>query len=323
MKKALTFFITVFMLAVLCTGCSGPNEQTNEYKIEENTADNKATYPYVVHTDSAIWYLSQDDIDLLGEDVFFEGLSDILQYQDSDFSDARAALSGFIQDKVEPIEIRTDFCGKAGISKTEIVGAYYNSRSNFIKVFRDWNATKDSLLHEYVHYLTIHCTQTPAKHGLFTEGIADYISMMVCHNRMRRDSSRSRSEAEISYFKMHGAWDEEEDCIDPRLFEIGMAECYSQGIANGTEYLSTEGKSITRTAEIQQNPTAETISYGEAACILAYLIDTYSKETVLANLNMDPIDMEKVYGESFADIYKHWKKCNTEYFSKAGLTLLD
>ena len=321
MKKIATILFILSMLAALCAVSTCAAEQPDQYSIEENTAENKITYPYIVRTESAIWYLAKDDIDLMGEDAFFEGLRGVLQYQDTDFADARAALAGFIREETEPVEIRTDFCGKAGISEVEIIGAYYNPRSNFIKLFRDWEVAKAALLHEYVHYLTLHCTDTPVTHGLFAEGIAEYINAIACKNRMRRDFFKSLSEEEKNFFRVRGAWDTEEDCVDLQLYEFGVAESYAQGIAEGTEYLSTMDVPTVRTPEIQQNPTAENISHEEAACILAYLVETYSRETVFSHLNMDPADMEKVFGEPFADIYEHWKEWNSKHFSEVGMTL--
>ena len=321
MKKATAVLLIMSVLLAICAFGSSESDPRQRYSIEENRAENKTTYPYVVYTESAIWYLSADDIRLLGEDAFFQGLYEVLEYADTDFADARTALAGFIQETVEPIEIRTDFCGKAGLSETEIIGAYYNRRSNFIKVFRGWEVAKAALLHEYVHYLTIHCTDTPVSHGLFAEGIAEYISAIVCKNRMRRDFSKSLGEEEKNYFRSHGAWDTEEDCLDMQLYEIGMAECFAQGIAQGTEYLSTMDEPTVRTPEIQQNPTAENISHEEAACIMAYLAESYSKETVLSHLSMDPAEMEQVFGEAFAAVYTHWKEWNTAYFNETGMIL--
>ncbi len=321
MKRIASLLLILSMLAALTAVSVCTAEQIGPYRMEENTAENKETYPYIVRTESAIWYLAGDDIALMGEDAFFEGLREILQYQDEDFADARAALAGFIKEETEPVEIRTDFCGRAGISEEEMIGAYYNSRSNFIKLFRDWEVAKAALLHEYVHYLTLHCTDTPVTHGLFAEGIAEYINAIACKNRMRRDFFKSLSEEEKNFFRVRGAWDTEEDCVDLQLYEFGVAESYAQGIAEGTEYLSTMDVPTVRTPEIQQNPTAENISHEEAACILAYLVETYSRETVFSHLNMDPADMEKVFGEPFADIYEHWKEWNSKHFSEVGMTL--
>ena len=100
MRKIAAFLFILSMMISLSAAGAYAAEQPREYTVEENTAENKTTYPYVVHTDSATWYLSKDDIDLMGEDAFFEGLREILQYQDADFADARAALAGLIQEEV-------------------------------------------------------------------------------------------------------------------------------------------------------------------------------------------------------------------------------
>ena len=323
MRKIAAYLLVLSMILTLGLVAACAAEQPREYPVEENTAENSATYPYIVHTESAMWYLSGDDIALLGEDAFFDGFRKLLQYQDADFADARAALSGYIREEVEPVEIRTDFCGKAGISEEALVGAYYKPRGNFIKVFRNWEVAKAALLHEYVHYLTLHCTDTPVTHGLFAEGIAEYINAIACKNRMRRDFSRSFTEEEKDYFRSRGTWDLEEDCLDLRLYESDAAGGYAHGIALGTDYLSTMDVPTVRTPEIQQNPTAENISHEEAAGILAYLVETYSRETVFSHLDMDPADMEQVYGEGFEDIYRHWMEWNAEYFDESGVILQD
>ena len=323
MRKIAALLLIFSVMIALSTAGAYAAGQPCEYAVEENTAENKTTYPYIVRTGSAVWYLSEDDIELMGEDAFFEGLWDILRYQDADFADARAALSGFIREEAEPVEIRTDFCGKDGLSDTALIGAYYNGRSNFIKVFRGWEVAKAALLHEYVHYLTLHCTDAPVTHGLFAEGIAEYISEIACENRMRRDWSKSLGEEEKSFLRSRGAWDTEDDCLDPTLYEFGMAECYAQGILLGTEYLSTLDQPTVRTPEIQQDPTAENISHEEAACILAYLVEAYSRDTVFSHLSMDPAEMDEVFGEGFEDIYRHWKEWNTVFFGTSGMTLQD
>ena len=70
MKKIMAFLLIVSMMAALIAFGTCAAEQPDEYSIEENTAENKTTYPYIVRTESAIWYLAGDDIDLMGKDAF-------------------------------------------------------------------------------------------------------------------------------------------------------------------------------------------------------------------------------------------------------------
>ncbi|SFB69345.1 hypothetical protein [Butyrivibrio sp. YAB3001] len=116
-------------------------------KNDSKDSEKRAMYPYVVKAPSSIWFLAADDIELMGEEAFFAGLEEVLSMVDLDFTDAREALKDYINKDVASVEIYTDFCNKAGISAN--AGAYYNSVSNFIKLFYDWDQAKYSLLHEY------------------------------------------------------------------------------------------------------------------------------------------------------------------------------
>ena len=313
----------VLLAALMLAGFSScgkmPNDPQFDYKVIENTDSDKAVYPYIVKTESAAWYLAGDDIDLLGEDPFYEGLYDILKYQESDFAEAREALGGFIPEKIEPVKIYTDFCGKAGIS--EFAGAYYNERSNFIKVFSGWEMAKNALLHEYIHYLTVCCTDAPVLDRFFAEGIAEYISKIVCQNRMLRSINMGFSEEETSFYREHGAWDEKEECVDPKRYYFGTAETIAQGRIVGMEYPTIFNTVIVRTPQIQQAPGTEDLSFAEAACIMAYLVDSYSRETVYSHMNNTADDLESIFGESFSEIYHHWTEWNTEQCKKMGLIM--
>ena len=309
----------LFVLSVLfLSGCSkNGNISLAGYEVEENGRDNKAVYPYVVHTESSTWYLAKDDIALLGEEEYYAGLVDILEDMEADFADARDALEGYIQKDIPPVDIYTDFCGKASISET--AGAYYHSISNFIKVFSGWDMAEEALLHEYVHYLTMHCTDIPAADGFWAESIAEYISKIVCKNRMLRSINMGFNDEEASFYKEHGAWDAEEECMDPRLFYYGTARVIAQGSLVGMEYFSVSDVYITRTQQIQENPTMKTVSHIEAACITDYLIRIFSGDQVFKNWNTEPEDMEQVFGKPFAEIYRDWADWNAEQCEKLGL----
>lgn len=304
-------FVMIFGLAA----CGSPSKP----KIEENKGENAETYPYVVHMKSATWYLAADDIALLGEDAFYKGLYAILENQEQDFADAREALKGYIDAEIPPIEIRTDFCGKAGVAES-IGGAYYHEQRNFIKLFGGWDVANFTLLHEYVHYLTRHCVQQPVSRGLYAEGIAQYISMIVCKNRMARSVNCARSEEELAIFKAHGAWDESEDCLDPQKFYFGNAALFSLGGMIGYPYFSTKDIYETYTEEVHQNPDVWTVSHFEATSIVAWLIESYGRETALQSLSTAPEDFEAVYGLPFSEAYQKWSVWNMGKCAELGLS---
>ena len=312
--RLLCLILALLMLSGMLAACGSPSKP----KIEENTGWIAETYPYVVHMKSATWYLASDDIALLGEEAFFDGLYAILENQEQDFADAREALKGYIDDDIPPIEIRTDFCGKAGMSGT--ADAYYNGETNYIKLFGGWEDACSTLLHEYVHYLTLHCAPQPASFGFYSEGVANYISMIACKNRMARSVNSGMSEEELAFYKARGAWDESEGCLDPMKFFYGTAQFFALGGMVGMNYFSVSDNWETRGEELP-SPEIWYISHPEAACIMAWLIESYGRDKVMQSLSTSPDDFESVWGLPFPETYQKWLVWNTQNCAELGLNV--
>ncbi len=300
----------LLMLCFLSTAQALTPETNSEYQPE--------LYPYVVHTDSANWYISQADIDLMGLDDILSNLEAILVNQEADFADARNALSGFVKE-VPPVTICTDFSGHAEISQRS--SAYYNGVSNFIKVFHDWKHCAAALMHEYVHYMTFACTETPITPGFWAEGVAEYVSRIVCKNRMSRSVDMGSTDEEIAFFREKGAWDPEENCVDEKLLYFAIAELYHRGIVIGESYFAVSNDIIERTEKIQLAPKPDQLSMQEAASMVAYLVETFGKDTVFSAWSTDPENMEPTFGQSFQELYAAWKEWNTLQFEQAGMVI--
>ena len=283
--RALCCALALLMLSAMLAACGSPSKP----KIEENKGELAATYPYVVHTKSATWYLAADDISLLGEDAFYEGLYALLENQEQDFADAREALKGHIDADVPPVEIRTDFSGRAEAAET--MGAFYHEQRNFIKLFGGW------------------------------EGVANYVSMIACKNRMARSVNCAVPEEDLAFFKSKGAWDESENCLDPQKFYFGNAANFSLGGMIGYEYFSVNDIYETYTQEAHQNPDVWSVSHFEAASLMAWLAETYGRDTVLQNLGTAPEDFEAVYGLPFTEAYQKWAAWNLEKCAELGLSV--
>ena len=170
MKRIISLLLAVLLLSAVLT--AGAEEAG--YVKEENTARDAVSYPYLIRTPSAVWHISKADIELLGEDAYYEGLYAVMDLAEADFADARAALEGYIFDEIPPIDIYTDFCNKGELSF--IAWAYYDSNRNEIRLFNGWEKACTALQHEYVHYLTMHCADPATPPYYWAESIADYIT---------------------------------------------------------------------------------------------------------------------------------------------------
>ena len=315
MKRIIALLLAALLLSLPVICCA---EQTG-YQKEEYTGWNKDSYPWIVRTPNAVWYISKADIELLGEEAYYEGLYAILDDAEADFADARAALAGYITDEIQPIDIHTDFCNKAEKSKN--ASAYYNGQGNFIKLFSGWNDARAALLHEYVHYLTMHCAQPRTRFGFWAEGMADYVADHVCKNRLGRSVNMAFEKAGYPLVMWELAWDEAENCIDPRKLDIGLGVLAANGGLVGQRYYAVMNEMIVRTEEMDQNLNPDELSLCEASGMIAYLVEEYGKDTVFGNWNVDPDNMATVYGKDFSELYRDWAAWNEEQCKLLGIMI--
>jgi len=251
--------------------------------------------------------------------MYYEGLYAILDDAEADFADARAALAGFIPDEIQPIDIYTDFCNKAEALKT--ADAFYRELGNYIKLSNGWKIACVALLHEYVHYLTIHCAESPAQFHFWREGFADYISIYACKNRLSRSVNMGFDLSTLNPAMLEQAWDKEDDCLDPRLVYLGFAALVIRGYGTGTDYFAVKNEWIVRTEQIQENPEPDDLYFYEAAGMVAYLMETCGRDTVFGNWDLDPDCMDTVYGKSFPELYRDWAAWNEEQCKLSGIVI--
>ncbi len=315
MKRMMAILLSVLLLTASCIGCA---EQW-EYRREESTGWDKDSYPYLVRTPSATWHLSKADMELLGEEAYCERLFSALADMEADFADARGVLKGYIPEDIPPVDIYTDFCNKAEASKK--ADAFYRSLGNYIKLFKGWDTACASLLHEYVHYLTIHCAETPVQFSFWQEGIADYISLYACKNRLSRSANMGLDLSIQPPEMLEMAWDKTENCLNPRLVWLGYALICIRGYAVGQSYFAVKNEMVERTEELQNNPVSEDLTFYEASGMVAYLAETYGTDTVFRNWNLDPDHMETVYGKPFLALYRDWTVWNEEQCSQSGIVI--
>lgn len=282
-----------------------------------NLSDDRTAYPYLVFTDSAIWYPALADVELTGYLDFVSGFADVLQCHEADFAEAREVLHGYIDSEIPPVAINTDFADDSDTSQT--VGAFY--MANYIKLFRGWTISQTNLLHEYVHYLTVKHGVFETETGFFAEGIADEIAYMECDNRlMDLYWNDVLTEEDKAVWQQYQMWDDEYDTVNDKLREmLEGAEMYL-GYTPEREYLSTAQTVLTRSPEMAETLKPNQLTYAETAGMIAYLIETYGADTVYANCK-DTSELESVYGKTFRELYEEWGMWNIRKCAEAGVDI--
>ena len=316
-RRILSVLLAVLLLSSAYTACA---EEAGWQK-EENTGRDAVSYPYLIRTPSAVWHISKADIELIGEDAYYEGLYKVLEMAEDDFADARAALEGYIFDEIPPIDIYTDFCNKS--EESFVAWACYDDTRNEIRLFDGWIKACYALQHEYVHYLTMHCADPATPPYYWAESIADYITHYACKNRLARSVNMGRDVSRYLPEMREAIWDEEENCVDPRLLYMVNGIFCTRGYIIGEKYFDVRNQWMTRTEDLQGRLTPDMISFEEAAGIMAYLVDTYGKETVFGNWTADPKHLETVFGKTFKELYSEWAAWNEEQCLQAGIVIPD
>lgn len=286
------------------------------YAVVPNDNDRRVTYPFMLQTENAVWYLAASDMELMGEEAFYAGLEDILQYVEADMADAQQALAGRILDEIPPVEIRTDFCGKAEISQD--AGAYYNGRANFIKLFHSWDMAKFSLLHEYVHYLTIHCAEKKTMHYFYIETVAEYVSKLLCENRMFRSIDLDKTE-QPQLRALAAIWGDFDE-VKYRNSCLSESDAYARGLYDEKPYVCVGQYNTVRRANKRLPDHLYELSYAEAVSLALYLMEKDGAEKYLDNWDLvDEDEMAGLYGYTVAELLTAWAAWNAEQCAALGL----
>ena len=315
-RRAAALALLLVLCCSLLAGC-GEAAETEPFRLEQNEGRDAVSYPYLVRTEGAVWYLSKADMELLGEEAYMEGFRAIVANQKADFADAQAALRGFLNEEIPPVVIHTDFCGKA--EESRFGGGYCYGDERGIRLFTNWDAAGTALLHEYVHYLSFCCAETPVSQGFWAEALADYVSKFVCENRMARAVNYGMGDEELQFYLSHGAADPETGAFDIRRCCYGAAEMMNDEAVIGQRYLAVSNNYMVLTAQRREHPTSTALSYYEAACMMEWLVENYGRETVYSHWTIDESEMPAVYGKSFAELYGDWRQYNSERCTELGL----
>ena len=309
------FLLIILLLAGLVSGSIG-EERT--YMVENNPEKNQQRYPYRVVTDSAVLYLSRDDIELLGEEKFYAGLELLLAGMEKDFAEVREVLKDYLKDEVPSIPIYTDFAGRA--EEAQLSDAFYYDPDMGIRLFKGWDDAGYSLLHEYVHFLTDVCVTFGISHGFWAEGIAEYLSKLVCSNRMARTFNYAMSDEFAAGMIARGAGDAKGK-IDIRKVYYGGAAIYNTPITVGEKYFAVCNSWMHMTETQQEHPTMMSVTYHQAACFVEYLVKKFGKDYVFTHMDGTAKEFKEAYGQEFEELFGEWKAENMKMCERIHMAI--
>ncbi|MBR0039993.1 MAG: hypothetical protein IJP64_01285 [Oscillospiraceae bacterium] len=269
---------------------------------ERSTIIDADVYPFMVRGSSANWYFSLEDVREQGYVDFFSSYLRFAPLAERDFADAREYLKDHLPEDNPPVKICVGFHqGNVTTSWFSAEFQYADNDHNRIQLYHDWDSAAYSLLHEYVHYLR---REESLPSAFCTEAITEEISTFECENRLQMLCSFDRENKEA--FLSYGVWDEENDCLNYRNYEIMAAASYYMGYS-GT-YISIARYAVTHPEKMSWNY----LSYEEGACLARYITELYGKDALLecsTNADLDeligkPVDeFYREFGEWLLDRY--------------------
>ncbi len=267
-------------------------------------------YPYVMSDVEANWYFHPDDVKEYGYKAFVEEYLITEELMVQDFPEARGVFENYLPDEVPSIDICTMF-----YTEQDTFNAYYNGTG--IELYKNWGKVKHSLLHEYVHYLTLGVTDMVLYSGALAEGIAEEAAVWGCTNHLRKTDLQSTYDKEV--WGESVLWDEEEDLINVQKLTLAMAQEYYSGLRVGKFYGTVSADGIERAEEI--NGIGQ-LSYSEMASLTHYLMELYGRDAVCEGFyNYD--SFMKLVGKDFTELYDEWGAWNTEQCEKMGLKFVE
>ncbi len=268
-------------------------------------------FPYVIKGELANWYFQKEDVVENGYKTFVEEREAINPLMTADFSDAQQVLKAYTGDEVPAVDIYTVFTENEKYSAYSQYAAIYNPQSDGIFLFRDWEKTRENLLHEYVHYLTLGNGKIFSSASGLVEGWTEAVAVFSCENRMKTEYLTkyvSESEEELASYQKVGVWDEENNQVDLQKLCFYWGN-YFVGADETFEYGSLGQQIITKPEQI----TLYALSYQAGASLAEYLTEQYGMDAVISAC-MEQGKIEELCGKSFEDIYNDWAVWNEEKY---------
>jgi len=267
-------------------------------------------YPYVIIGTEANWYFHPTDVKEYGYKAFVEEYLTTEELLELDFPEARELFKKYLPEEVSAIDICTAF-----YTKHSSFGAWYRHLENRIDLLMDWEKTRRTLLHEYVHYLTVGVAEMTSPVGAFAEGLAEEAAVWGCTNHLQEAYAISVSAEDGMEKSLY--WDEEKGHLSMQKATMDNAQFYYLGLLVGEKYTTVSADVTVRAEKVN---AVGKLSYQEMASLTHYLIELYGRDAVYEGFRNYDSFMELV-GKEFIVLYDEWGAWNVEQCNKLGLEI--
>jgi hypothetical protein len=172
-----------------------------------------------------------------------------------------------------------------------------------------------------VHYLTIHCAEKKVLSGFYAEAVAEYVSRILCKNRMMRSMDPSKLYDPEMLDAMHawGVWDEEIGGPDYRKSVLCESDAFARGLYDGQQYQSVGQRTLLRMGDRPIPYHVYELSYAEGESLAFYLMETYGEDKFLDNWDTAPDKIAELYDLTEEELLTAWSAWNAEQCEQLGL----
>jgi len=237
---------------------------------------------YEIERPDAIWIMYNKDIKRLGYRKMIKKYTELEPLRAKDFADAREFLKDYLPKKVEKVRIIIDFHNNTGAPGVTQRGTMV------IKMNYEWLCVARSLLHEYIHYLTVKNDKIlyGCDSDLCVEGTAEWVAIFRTKNREYERYRPMFAEGDIKPDSLK---------LDLKYGSYsGIQYCVKKKYSRDPKRKAPKGLPFAVEPSLYD--------YSEYGTIIEYVYQTYGMEKTIALLQSDG-DFEKVLGKSLDYIY--------------------
>ncbi|MBE5900275.1 MAG: hypothetical protein E7280_00020 [Lachnospiraceae bacterium] len=241
-----------------------------------------------------IWAWENRDVKSIGYKEMVRRYQEIEPLRREDFAEARAYLKDYIPEDVGRPYVVTRFEQTKDDTGPEDTYGFTYYEEKFIEMRVNWDSVAHSLLHEYVHYLTVGDGKLITIHSpnYMDEPIAEWIAGIELSNRMYGYwvDKNALSEEGKKIWQEKGLWDAEKKLVDGAFVQFSGAT---------TRY---EQRMVTKNMDWEDMDNTLQ-NYPVRASIAKYVYDTYGMDKLIEWIQAEGVP-DEVLGISFPELHE-------------------